>query len=159
MANTSEAVANAKTDLDRLGPEIDGWTNDFLELLRNVTDLDLIFQEGETMDLNYLALCRWDDPSNLVVMQTFPVTQTAEERKRTLATTSTIAALLYESGHYDVAIALLADKAGKMFRHEGVTGRCRAIGGCLRVPTIESKFDFSSISGHIARGTSPALSN
>jgi hypothetical protein len=150
-----EAVSNARADIDRLSPEIEGWTNDFLELLQSVTNLDLIFQEAKTMDLNYVALCRWDDPSNLTVIQTIPATQTTEERKRTLATTSILAAVLHASGHHDVAVALLSDNEGKMFRHEGIVGRCRAIRGCGRVPLASSRFDFSSIHGHKSIGARP----
>jgi hypothetical protein len=151
MPIVSEAVANAKLDIDRLSPEIEGWTDDFLELLQNVTNLDLVFQEAKTMDLNYVALCRWDDPSSLTVIQTLPATQTTEERNRTLATTSILAAFLYEFGHSDVAIALLSDSEGRMFRHDGIVGRSRAIRGCGRVPLVPPRFDFSSIPGHSPR--------
>jgi hypothetical protein len=155
MPLVSEVVANAKADIDRLDPEIEEWTNDFLELLQNVTNFDLVFQEAQTMDLNYVALCRWDDPSNLTVIQTLPATQTTQERKRTLATTSILAAFLYESGHCDIAVALLSDHEGKMFRHEGLVGRSRAIRGCGRVPIASSQFDFSSIRGHVLKVAPP----
>jgi hypothetical protein len=156
MAIVSEAVANAEAEIARLGPDIEEWTNTFVELLDNVTNLDLVFREADKLDLNYIALCPWNDPSNLVIVRAIPQLQTAEERKRTLATTSILTALLHRLGYLDVAVALLADDVGKAFRHEGFVGHCRSIGGCSRVPTIESKFDFSSISGHIARGTFPA---
>jgi hypothetical protein len=157
MPIVSEAVVNAKADIDRLGPEIEGWTNDFVELLGNVTNLDLVFQEAETMDLNYMALYRWDDPSNLVVMQTLPATQTVEERKRTMAMTSILVAFLHESGHEGVAVVLLSDNEGKMFRHEGIVGRSRSILGCVRISAASSRFDFSSISGHVERSIVPSL--
>ena len=159
MAIVSEAVANAESDIARLGPEIEACTNSFIELLSNVANLDLVFEESGKMDLNYLALCEWDDSSRMVVIQTIPPAQTAEQRKRTLASTSCLAAMLHKFGHQDVAVALLGENGGRMFRHEGLVGRCRLIEGCSRIPTPESKFDFSSISGHIARGTYPALAN
>jgi hypothetical protein len=157
MAIVSEAVANAEADIARLGPEIEEWTNNFLELLANVTKLDLIFQEAETMDLNYVALCQWDDPSNLVVVQSIPMKLTAEQRKRILATTSVLAAMLHKFGHDDVAVVLLGDDVGKMFRHEAIVGRSRAVPGCSRVSSPKATVDFSSIRGHREYGVPPAF--
>jgi hypothetical protein len=77
MPIVSEAVANAKAHIDRLGPEIEAWTDNFLELLDNVTHLDLVFQETEAMNPNYLALCDWNDSSRMEVINTIPAKQTA----------------------------------------------------------------------------------
>jgi hypothetical protein len=151
MPIISEAVANAKSDIDRLGPEIEKWTDNFLELLGNVTHLDLVFQEADAMEPNYLALCDWHDSSRTEVIRTISASQTAEQRKKTLAMTSVIAAMLHTFGHLDVAVALLADDVGKMFRHEGIVGRSRTIRGCGRVPAASSQFDFSSIPGRTLR--------
>jgi hypothetical protein len=155
MPISSEAVANAKSNIDRLGPEIEEWTNNFLELLDGVRNMDLVFQEAEGMDLNYVALCEWSEPSRLTILQTIPATQTAEQRNRTLATTSVIAALLQKFGHFDVAVALLANDVGKVFRCEGISGRCRATMGCSRISEAASQFDFSSIPGHVTRSSTP----
>jgi len=137
----SEAVTDAKADLGDLGPQITTWVDDFIELLDRVSRLDLVFQEVDKMDLNYVALCPWDDPSNLVIIHTVPQTQTAEQRKRTLATASILAALLHRLGYFDVAVALLADDIGKIFRHEGIVGHSKTIRGCPRVLMNEWKFD------------------
>jgi hypothetical protein len=149
MPIVSEAVANAKADIDRLCPEIEEWTNNFLELLDRVRNLDLVFQEAEGMDLNYVALCEWSDPSRMMAIQTVPSAQTAAQRKETLATTSVIAAVLHKFGHFEVAVALLGDNVGKMFRHEGLAGRWRSVRGCSRAQSTKSRFDFSSILGHV----------
>jgi hypothetical protein len=148
MPIVSEAVENAKVDIDHLGPDIEEWTKDFVELFANVTNLDLIFQETEKMDLNYVALCNWDDPSNLVIIRSLPTTQTGEERKKTLATASILTALLNRLEYHDVAVALLGDSGGRMFRHEGFAGRCQSINGCSRVAEFTSPFD--SIVGHVS---------
>jgi hypothetical protein len=149
MAIVSEAVANAKSDIARLGPEIETWTDYFLELFDNVTHLDLVFEEAGKMDLNYVALCDWNDSSRLEVIHTIPAKQTADQRKKTLAMTSVIVAMLHTFGHLEVAVALLADEVGKAFRHEGVAGRSRPIRGCGRVPAPHSQSDFSAIPGHV----------
>jgi hypothetical protein len=149
MPIISEAVSKAQADLARLSASISEWTDSYLELLRNVAHTDLVFQEAGALDVNFLALCLWDDPANLVVIQTLPPTQTEQDRKRLLAMTSVIAAALYDLGHYDAAIVLLSDDVGKAFRHEGMVGHARTIGGCSRVPHIPSRLDFTSILGHV----------
>ena len=157
MSIVSESVAKAKADIDRQRPEIERWAHDFIELLDRVKHLDLVFTEAEGMAISYIALCQWDDPSRMVVIETIPPTQTAEQQKKTLATTSVIAALLL--GHEGVAVALLADDVGKMFRFEGIAGCCKSIRGCARVPEAKSQFDFSSIPGHVMRGLTSVTRN
>lgn len=44
---TSEAVVNAKADVDRMSVEIDLCEKDFVELLGAVTHLNLVFTEAE----------------------------------------------------------------------------------------------------------------
>jgi hypothetical protein len=141
-------VRKAQADLTRLNAAIDEWTNDFLELLGNVAPTkDLVFQEAGELAINFLALCGGDS-SNLIVIEEIPPTQAAEQRKRTLAKTSVIAAALYNLGHRDVAVALLADNEGKLFKYEGFCGRARTIRGCSRMPEAPSQVDFSAIPGH-----------
>jgi hypothetical protein len=68
MPLVSEAVANAKADVDRMSVEIDFCAKDFVELLGAVTHLDLVFTEAEGMDISHIALCDWDDPSRMLVL-------------------------------------------------------------------------------------------
>jgi hypothetical protein len=149
MSIISEAVSKAQADLARLSASISEWTESYLELLGNLAHTDLIFQEAGALDVNFLALCLWDDPSNLLVLQVIPPTRTEQDRKRLLAMTSVIAAALYDLGHYDVAIVLLSDDVGKGFRHEGLAGHSKTIGGCSRMAQNPSQIDFSSIAGHV----------
>jgi len=90
----SKAVENAKADIDRLSVEIDGWARDFVELLGAVTHMDLVFSEAQEMDIAYIALCDWADPSQMLVIQTIPVNVTKEQRQMALAITSVITAAL-----------------------------------------------------------------
>jgi hypothetical protein len=159
MSIVSESVAKAKADIDSQRPEIDRWSHDFIELLDRVTDLDLVFTEAGGLEINYLALCEWADSSRMVIIETIPPNQTVEQRKKTLAKGSVIASLLHKFGHSDVAVALLADDVGKMFRFEGIAGCCKSIRGCSRVPEAASQFDFSSIPGHVMRSASSAILN
>jgi hypothetical protein len=94
MPLVSESVANAKADVDRLSVEIDIWARDFLELLDGVKHLDLVFSEAQEMDIAYIALCDWADPSQMLVIQTIPVNVTKEQRQMALAITSVITAAL-----------------------------------------------------------------
>jgi hypothetical protein len=162
MAIVSEAVANAKADIDRLTAEIDAWARDFIELLGAVTHWDLVFTEAEGMDISYIALCDWDQSggcARMVVIRTIPAKAHAEQRKMALAITSVLTAFLHRFGHFDVGVALLADTGGKIFRHEGLAARCRSTLGCARIPEAESQFNFSSIPGHVLRSSPPVVLN
>jgi hypothetical protein len=141
-------VSTAAADVARLTPEIDGWTENFLRLFDRVRKCDLVFEEAEDMSINWVGLCRWDDPTEILVIETIPSNQTTEQRKQILAKTSVIAALLRELGYVEIAVALLADDVGKIFRHEGLFGHCRTIRGCSRAPETPSQPDFSSIPNH-----------
>jgi hypothetical protein len=64
----------------------------FVELLDGVKHLDLVFSEAKGMDICYIGLCDWDDPSRLLILQTIPVNATKEQRKMALAITSVLIA-------------------------------------------------------------------
>jgi hypothetical protein len=159
MPIISKAVASAKADIDRLGPEIEKWTDEFIELLGNVTHLDLVFQETAAINPNYLALCDWGDSSRLEVIHTIAAKQTAEQRKKTLAMTSVITAMLHTFGHFEVAVVLLGDEVGKTFRHEGLTGHCRTIRGCSHTPLLKPNLNFASSTRRGGHRTSLQFSN
>jgi hypothetical protein len=148
MPIVSEIVLKAQADLIRLNTSIVEWTDKYLELLGNVAQTDLVFQEAGALTINFVALCLWDHPSNLVVIHVIRPGQTEESHKRTLAMTSVMAAALYDLGHKHVSVALLADDLGKAFRHEGLAGHCQTIRGCSQAPETPSQMDFSSIPGH-----------
>jgi hypothetical protein len=152
-------VSAAAADVARLTAEINGWTENFLKLFDRVHKCDLVFEEAEAMSINWVGLCRWDDPTGIVVIETIPPNQTTNQRKQILAKTSVIAALLHELGHVDIAIALLADDVGKMFKHEGYVGRSLPIPGCSRADELGSEFDFSAIPGHIQQRSSCSAVN
>lgn len=159
MPLVSEAVANAKADIDRVSREIDDWSRDFVELLDRVKHLDLVFSEAEGMDIAYIALCDWADPSAMLVIQTIPVNATKEQRQMALAITSVITAVIFQLGHSDVGVALLGENSGKVFHHETIGAQCRSTLGCSRIPEAESQFNFSVIPGHISRSPSPVALN
>ena len=159
MPLVSESVANAKADVDRLSVEIDIWARDFLELLDGVKHLDLVFSEAQEMDIAYIALCNWADPSQMLVIQTIPVNVTKEQRQMALAITSVITAALFRLGHSDVGVALLAEDCGKVFHHEVIGARCLPIPGCSRISEGKSQFNFSPIPGHVLRGSPSVILN
>jgi hypothetical protein len=155
----SKAVENAKADIDRLSVEIDGWSKDFVELLDGVKHLDLVFREAEGMDIAYIALCDWTDPSAMLVIQTIPANATKEQRQMALAITSVITSVLFQYGHSDVAVAVLGETSGRVFHHEVIGARCRWTMGCSRIAEAPTQFNFSSIPGHISRSPSPVILN
>jgi hypothetical protein len=152
----SEAVLNAKADIDRRTTEIDAWAKDFVELLDGVKHLDLVFTETAGMHPAYIALCDWDNPSQLLVVQTIPLAASEHQLKTARALVSVLTAVLYQLGHSDVAVALLAEDGGKVFHHETIGARCLPIPGCSRIPEGKSQFNFSSIPGHVLC-SSPSL--
>jgi hypothetical protein len=156
----SKAVELAKADLDRHSSEIQKWAHDFLTLLSPEWQMrDLVFIEAKGMDISYIALCDWDDPSRMLVVQTIPSTASDDQLKMVYALTSVTASLLLQRGHFSVGVALLGENGGKMFWHEGFVGRCRFITGCSRIPEAESQFNFNCIPGHICRTASPVTLN
>jgi hypothetical protein len=156
----SESVALAKADLDRHCNEIQEWARDFLTLLSPQWQTrDLVFIEAKGMDISYIALCDWDDPSRMLVVQTIPSAASDDQLKMIYALTSVIASLLLQRGHFSVGVALLGENSGKMFWHEGFVGRCRSVTGCSRIPEAESQFNFSSIPGHVSRSAPPVVLN
>lgn len=159
MPLVSEAVANAKADVDRLGVEIDRWAKDFIELLDRVKHLDLVFSEAEGMDINYIGICDWRDCSSVLVIQTIPVNATKEQRQMALAITSVITSVLFRLGHSDVAVALLGESTGRVFHHETIGALCRWTMGCSRIAEAPTQFNFSSIRGHISRSPSAVVLN
>jgi hypothetical protein len=159
MPIVSKAIENAKADIDRLSVETDGWAKDFVELLDGVKHLDLVFSEAQGMDIAYIALCDWADPSAMLVIQTIPVNATREQRQMAIAITSVITAALFRLGHFDVAVALLGETEGKVFHHETIGARCRWTMGCSRIAEAPTQFNFSSIRGHISRSPSPVVLN
>jgi hypothetical protein len=46
--------------------------------------LDLVFTEAQGMDIAYIALCDWADPSAMLVIQTISVNATKEQRQMAL---------------------------------------------------------------------------
>lgn len=154
MPIVSNAIENAKADIDRLSTQIAAWAKDFLELLDNVKHLDLVFSEAEGMDINYIGLCDWHDCSSVLVIQTLPTNATKEQRQMALAITSVITSVLFQYGHPEVAVALLGETSGMMFHHETIGARCKTTIGCSRIPEAESQFNFSCIPGHICRTAS-----
>jgi hypothetical protein len=131
----------------------------FVELLDGVKHLDLVFSEAKGMDICYIGLCDWDDPSRLLILQTIPVNATKEQRKMALAITSVLIALLHRFGHFDVGVALLAEDGGKVFHHEAIGAQCRSTLGCARIPEAPTQFNFSGIRGHISRSAQPVVLN
>jgi hypothetical protein len=160
MPLVSEAVANAKADLDRHSNEIQEWARDFLTLLSPEWHArDLVFIEGNGLQPNYIALADWSDESQMLVLQVVPPNASSEQLQMIFALTSVIASLLLRLGHLDVGVALLGENGGKLFGHEGFVGKCRPTFGCNRIPEAESQFNFSSIPGHISRSPSPVVLN
>ena len=160
MPLVSEAVANAKADLDRHSNEIQEWARDFLTLLSpEWLARDLVFSEAQEMDIAYIALCDWADPSQMLVIQTIPVNVTKEQRQMALAITSVITAALFRLCHTDVGVALLGETSGRVFHREVIGARCRWTMGCSRIAEAPTQFNFSSIPGHISRSPSPVILN
>jgi hypothetical protein len=158
MPLVSEAVANAKADLDRHSNEIQEWARDFLTLLSpEWLARDLVFSEAQEMDIAYIALCDWADPSAMLVIQTVPANATHEQRQMALAITSVITAALFRLCHTDVGVALLGETSGRVFHHEVIGAQCRPTFGCPR--PVEAESPFSSIPGHICRTASPVALN
>ena len=141
-------LTKAAADIALYAVEIDGWVNTFLELLDRVCELDLVFEQAGGIPLNFVGLCLWHDPTQVVVIETIPADQADEQRKRTLAKTSVLAVLLRELGYTDVGVVLLGDDVGKMFRDEGFVAECKSIRGCARIP-LAPCIDFGSIAGHV----------
>jgi hypothetical protein len=138
MPLISKAVELAKADVDRMSREIDTWAKDLVELLGAVTHLDLVFTETAKMRPSYIALCDWNDPSRLLVVQTIPVAASEHQLKMARALVSVITFVLYCFGHFDVAVALLAEDVGKVFHHETIGAQCRSTLGCSRLAEAES---------------------
>jgi hypothetical protein len=159
MPLVSKFIAKAKADIDRLSVEIDLWAKDFVELLDGVKHLDLVFSEAEGMDIAYIALCDWADPSAMLVIQTVPADVIKEQRQMALAITSVITSVLFRLGHSDVAVALLGETSGRVFHHETIGALCRWTMGCSRIAEAPTQFNFSSIPGHISRSPSPVVLN
>jgi hypothetical protein len=159
MPLVSEAVANAKADVDRLSVEIDIWAKDYVELLGAVTHLDLVFTETAGMHPAYIALCDWDNPSQLLIVQTIPLAASEHQLKMARALVSVITSVLFRLGHSDVGVALLAEDVGKVFHHEVIGAYCKLTAGCPRMPEGKSQFNFSVIPGHISRSPSPVVLN
>jgi len=155
----SEAVANAKADVGRLSVEIDDWAEDFVELLGAVTHLDLVFTETAGMQPAYIALCDWDDPSQLLIVQTIPLAASEHQLKMARALVSVITSVLFRLGHSDVAVALIDETSGRLFHHEAIGAYCKLIAGCPRIPEGKSQFNFSVIPGHICRSALPVVLN
>jgi hypothetical protein len=157
MPLVSESVANAKSEIDRLSREIDGWARDFVELLDRVKHLDLVFTETAEMHPAYIALTDWNNPMQLLVVQTIPLTASEHQLNIARAIVSVITALLFRFGHFDVGVAVLAEDGGKVFHHEVIGAHCRSTLGCARIAEAESQF--SSIPGHISQSPSPVVLN
>jgi hypothetical protein len=157
MPLVSEAVVNAKLDIDRLISEIDGWARDFVDLLDRVKHLDLVFTETAGMHPAYIALCDWADPAQLLVVQTIPISADEDQLKMARAIVSVITAVLFRFGHFDVGVALLAEDGGKVFHHEVIGAQCKSTIGVPRIPEAPTQFNFSSIRGHISRSASPVV--
>jgi hypothetical protein len=124
-----------------------------------VKHLDLVFTEAQGLDIAYIALCDWADPSQMLVIQTVPANATDEQRQMALAITSVITAVLFRLCHTDVGVALLGESSGRVFHHETIGARCRWTMGCVRIPEGKSQFNFSVIRGHISRSASPVVLN
>ena len=159
MPLVSEAVANAKADLDRHSNEIQEWARDFLTLLSPEWHArDLVFIQGNGLQPNYIALADWSDETQMLVLQVVPPNASNEQLQMVYALTSVIASVLLRLGHLDV-VALLGENNGKLFGHEGFVGKCRPTFGCNRIPEAESQFNFSSIPGDISPSPSPVVLN
>lgn len=89
------------------------------------------------MDISYIALTDFNDPTRMLVIQTVPLNATTEQRQIALAITSILTALLYRLGHYGVGVALLAENQGKIFRFESIAAQCRTTLGCARIPEAQ----------------------
>jgi hypothetical protein len=116
VVSMKECVA----DIDRLSAEIDAWDRDFIELLGAVTHWDMVFTETAEMRPSYIALCDWDNPSQLLVVQTIPFAASEHQLNMTRAIVSIITALLYASAMLMLAWYCLVTTRKRFFVTRGL---------------------------------------